>query len=76
VPLELVVEVEAMEVEADEDVELEIVAALMTIEVTKGLMSFEVDELARMFRRYEPGLIVLGTVNVACPLAPVVVELL
>ena len=49
-PLELVVDIELVDVEA-EALELEVVAALMTIEVTKGLMSFEVDELARMFRR-------------------------
>ena len=49
-PLELVVDSEVMDAEA-EALELEVVAALMTIEVTKGLMSFEVDELARMFRR-------------------------
>lgn len=63
-------------IEVDPDAEVEALAVLTTIEVTKGLMSFEVDELARMFRRYEPGLIVLGTVRVACPLEPVVVELL
>lgn len=32
----------------DDDV---VVAALTTTEVTKGLMSFEVDELAKMFSR-------------------------
>jgi len=52
-----------------------VVAALTTTEVTKGLMSFDVAELARMFNRYEPGSIVAGTVMVACPLASVVAEL-
>lgn len=76
-PPEPVVDVELVDIEADdEEPELEDVTAPTTIEVTKGLMSLEVDELARMFRRYEPGFIVLGTVNVACPLEPVVVELL
>ena len=55
--------------------EVEVVAALTTTEVTKGLMSFDVAELARMFNRYEPGLIVAGTVMVACPLTSVVAEL-
>jgi len=75
VPLAGAVVVEFIE---DSDVMLELVTApaLMTIEVTKGLMSFEVEELARMFKRYDPGFIVSGTVKVACPLEPVVVELL
>lgn len=53
-----------------------VVAELTTTEVTKGLMSFEVAELARMFSRYGPGWIEAGTVMVACPLASVVAELL
>ena len=48
-PLELVVDV--VLVELDWLTELEVTAAgPMTIEVTKGLTSFAVDELARMFR--------------------------
>jgi len=53
VPLELAVDVELVElvdVKA-EALELEVATAPMTMVVTKGLMSFEVAELARTFRR-------------------------